>query len=376
MLVYVASLDLLAAPSCVALHTLLGRFSQLLRVGLLAPTLHGAIVDGWCGLWEQEKPTCVVMVVSSPSSPVCHVLPISKGPRVPSMGPQIEQNDLFMCRRCVLPWVRTGDGCTPLGTSFSGSHWGVPCAISSCLDLLSSTALLGLGRGAGTEPNAYPDLRHVGVAVQLEQHMPPIVVVPHACVLHGTIGSAMLWKGRAAQRMRCALPVWLLFAMTHPPLAGTTTDWSTTWFSMGGWVVNHVFAGAGRPDASRVFVPPSSLHALLPFLCLQHVLRGRRVVHFIDSTAALACVVRGFSRKPDLACLAGRLWFEACDLMIDYTAQYVPTNLNLADGPSRNDESLMEALGAVELLSWQFPDFSTGLGNWMAAIDQVSRLVA
>ena len=116
--------------------------------------------------------------------------------------------------------------------------------------------------------------------------------------------------------------------------------------------------------------------ALIPFLCLQRVLRGHRVVHFIDSTAALACVIRGFSRKPDLACLAGRLWFEACDLMIDYTAQYVPTKLNLADGPSRDDVSLMEALGAVELLSWQFPDFSKGLGNWMAAVDQVSRLVA
>ena len=40
-------------------------------------------------------------------------------------------------------------------------------------------------------------------------------------------------------------------------------------------------------------------------------LKGCRIVHYIDNTAALACVVRGFSRQPDLADIAGRLWFEA-----------------------------------------------------------------
>jgi hypothetical protein len=90
----------------------------------------------------------------------------------------------------------------------------------------------------------------------------------------------------------------------------------------------------------------------------------------------LACVIRGFSKQPDLACLAGRLWFEAATLMVDYSPQYVPSKQNLADGPSRDDVSLLISLGAEELLSWQFSAFSTGLGDWMSAIDQVSRLVA
>lgn len=104
-------------------------------------------------------------------------------------------------------------------------------------------------------------------------------------------------------------------------------------------------------------------------------LNGCRVIHFIDSSAALACVVRVFSREPDLADIAGRLWFEALGLGIGYEAHYVPSRCNLADGPSRSDKTLMRLLNAEELLHWHWPSFFSGLGGWMEQSSQVQRMV-
>ena len=82
---------------------------------------------------------------------------------------------------------------------------------------------------------------------------------------------------------------------------------------------------------------------------LGELLRGCGVVHFIDSKSALGCVIKGFSRQQDLALVAGRLWFEACALMLDYSAHYVASRLNIADGPSRDDVALLASLGASEI---------------------------
>ena len=103
--------------------------------------------------------------------------------------------------------------------------------------------------------------------------------------------------------------------------------------------------------------------------------RGHKLVHFIDSTSALACVVRGFSSKPDLSAIAGRLWFELVPCGCAYVAHFVPTKLNLADGPSRNDFECMRVNQAVEVKEWSFPSFSKGLSGWMARTDCVSRAV-
>ena len=61
--------------------------------------------------------------------------------------------------------------------------------------------------------------------------------------------------------------------------------------------------------------------------------------------------------------------------MLDYTAQYVPTHLNIADGPSRDDVAHLESIGASENTDWVFPDFSGGFGSWMSSVDQVGRAV-
>ena len=104
-------------------------------------------------------------------------------------------------------------------------------------------------------------------------------------------------------------------------------------------------------------------------------LRGMRVRHFIDNSAALACVVRGFSRHTDLALVAGRFWVEIADLHLEYFACFVETHSNLSDGPSRDDISTLMQLGASEVCPWHFPAFKGGLGDWMCCVQEVHRVL-
>ena len=93
--------------------------------------------------------------------------------------------------------------------------------------------------------------------------------------------------------------------------------------------------------------------ALLPYLSLVDAvgrsrLAGRRVLHWIDNSSAVAALVKGYSAQPDsarivhavhatLAGLETRAWFE-----------YVRTDANVADEPSRADLSgVRYALGAA-----------------------------
>ena len=73
------------------------------------------------------------------------------------------------------------------------------------------------------------------------------------------------------------------------------------------------------------------------------------VRHFVDSTPALACAIKGSSRQWDLNLLTGLLWFSNAARMRLYWGQYVRSASNLADGPSRNDFALMKRLGARRL---------------------------
>ena len=100
---------------------------------------------------------------------------------------------------------------------------------------------------------------------------------------------------------------------------------------------------------------------------------GTRVVHFIDNTAALACVVRGFSRQPDLASIADRLWFEMAVIKCEYRAEFVQSAENLADGPSRDDLSGMLALGAVEVLGWKWPSYHGKFEGWTRTTSEACR---
>ena len=118
------------------------------------------------------------------------------------------------------------------------------------------------------------------------------------------------------------------------------------------------------------------LAALVSMLAFGKAFCGRyRIMHFIDSTSALACLVRGYSSKTDLCLLAGRFWFEACGLHLDCRLEYVNTRSNIADGPSRGDFSLMHSLGANEMSDWHWPSFDRDLSDWLRASYEAHRAV-
>ncbi|CAK0880396.1 unnamed protein product, partial [Prorocentrum cordatum] len=104
-------------------------------------------------------------------------------------------------------------------------------------------------------------------------------------------------------------------------------------------------------------------------------LRGRRVVHFVDNQTAVACIIRGFSTKRDLAAITGRLWFDAAAMNMQCEVRYVASKANLADPPSRDDISILQEPGAVELPEWSPPHFGTGLDSWARSTHEAHRLL-
>ena len=86
-------------------------------------------------------------------------------------------------------------------------------------------------------------------------------------------------------------------------------------------------------------------------------LRGKRIVAFIDNTCALNMVIRGASRKDDANGILHHLWLELAMLGVHAEWQYVPSKLNIADGPSRECFTDVLALG----LSWRMAQWGTRL---------------
>ena len=76
--------------------------------------------------------------------------------------------------------------------------------------------------------------------------------------------------------------------------------------------------------------------AVAPYLSLPHILAGRRVIHWIDNTSALAALAKGYSGVPDSAHLVHvfHAWAAAAGTAVWF--EYVPSAANPADEPSRS----------------------------------------
>ena len=86
-------------------------------------------------------------------------------------------------------------------------------------------------------------------------------------------------------------------------------------------------------------------------LTFPDVFYGRSVLHFVDNTSALSAAVHGYSSKPDMAVLTNMLHSLDASLRVDAFYEWVPSDANIADIPSRNP-SLRDAgaCGALERL--------------------------
>jgi len=85
---------------------------------------------------------------------------------------------------------------------------------------------------------------------------------------------------------------------------------------------------------------------LVPYLSLPSLLRGRKVLHWIDNSSAVAAAVKGYSKAVDSARIVHALHATMAGLGIRAWFEYVRTDANVSDKPSREDLSEMRyALG-------------------------------
>ena len=85
------------------------------------------------------------------------------------------------------------------------------------------------------------------------------------------------------------------------------------------------------------------VHTYLPLL------RGRRVAAFVDNQAALNMIIKGASPKEDANGMLFTIWQALARESVSTHWEYVPSKLNIADGPSRSQFALLDKLGATRV---------------------------
>ena len=74
------------------------------------------------------------------------------------------------------------------------------------------------------------------------------------------------------------------------------------------------------------------------------LIAGRNIVVWSDNTAAEACTRKGTARSFDHLCIVHALWLRAAELHTELHIRRVPTEVNIADDPSREKYSLLDAI--------------------------------
>ena len=132
-------------------------------------------------------------------------------------------------------------------------------------------------------------------------------------------------------------------------------------FGVGGVLINTNFS----PPRLQHFswdVPPQIVQRWIPkqtFMGQLEILAGpialstwagelsnRRCLHFVDNDSASACLVKGYSPRSDSCELVGVYWLEASASKVDPYIERVESKSNLADGPSRFDDTELTCMGS------------------------------
>ena len=130
-----------------------------------------------------------------------------------------------------------------------------------------------------------------------------------------------------------------------------------------GWAVFEIASGRafhGAYDLPQAvldrWLPRANQIALVELIAPAAVFRAypslvanRRIVLLVDSEAAEGALVRGYSSLADMADATGLFWDLVRDAGASVWIDRVPTDANLADGPSRGDLASLSALGSEAL---------------------------
>ena len=85
------------------------------------------------------------------------------------------------------------------------------------------------------------------------------------------------------------------------------------------------------------------------------LLRGRRIIHFIDNTGALSAMIFGYARKLDCARMINSFHLLLAALQLRVYFEWVPSDANTSDLPSRALED-----GAMDTYYAYFPNSVQG----------------
>ena len=95
-----------------------------------------------------------------------------------------------------------------------------------------------------------------------------------------------------------------------------------------------------------------NLYELLAVVCAWETfgqqLAGHRVTVFIDNQCAMNMLIKGWSRADDANDFVDFVWLKLAMLRAEVLWLYVPSKLNIADGPSRRRLDEVMALGAQD----------------------------
>ena len=82
-----------------------------------------------------------------------------------------------------------------------------------------------------------------------------------------------------------------------------------------------------------------------------HLITGKTVVLFSDNAGAERCTAGGSAKAADHNQIVHAVWLQAFTQRFHLWVKRVPTKVNIADDPSREDYRLHSALGA----KWRKP---------------------
>ena len=109
------------------------------------------------------------------------------------------------------------------------------------------------------------------------------------------------------------------------------------------------------------------LAAVAAYFTFPDILADREVLHAIDNTSAIAALIKGYSRAVDSVRIIHAFYAFNLGLSTSAWFEYVATDANIADLPSRGDFELLESLGAERrpcrlppLDAWDIPS-----GEWL-----------
>ena len=95
---------------------------------------------------------------------------------------------------------------------------------------------------------------------------------------------------------------------------------------------------------------------------LEDVLANTDVIHFADNVAANTAVIKGGSSAPDMARIVAALHIRLVSKSIRLWIEFVKSEANLADLPSRGEFDLICAMGASRI-PFQIPPFRGWAGD-------------